>query len=189
MDKFAELEERTLALGAYRAKVIEVFTVETDASFREMCRQNACGLWGKCWTCPPDVGDIVTMMAHLRTYSHVLVYQTVGQLEDSVDFENMIRAGNAHNGLAQSLRSVFKESGIQTVLHLGAGGCRVCGVCARRTGEPCRHPDLAMSSLEAYGIDVYQSTAPTELHYMNGKNTVTYFGAVLFQGGESPCQA
>ena len=175
------LEAKTLQLGAFRAKVIGASAVETDASFRTLCESNACGLWGKCWTCPPDVGDIETMMAHLRTYSHVLVYQTVGQLEDSFDFENMIRAGNAHNVLAQSLRSVFKESGIQTVLHLGAGGCRVCGVCAKRTGEPCRHPDLAMSSLEAYGINVSRLAPAADMKYINGNNTVTYFGAVFFR--------
>ncbi len=175
------LEAKILQLGAFRAKVIGASAVETDASFRTLCESNACGLYGKCWTCPPDVGDIETMMAHLRTYSHVLVYQTVGQLEDSFDFENMIRAGNAHNVLAQSLRSVFKESGIQTVLHLGAGGCRVCGVCAKRTGEPCRHPDLAMSSLEAYGINVSRLAPAADMKYINGSNTVTYFGAVFFK--------
>lgn len=181
MDNFAELEARTLALGAYRAKVIEVSNLETDASFREMCRQNACGLWGKCWTCPPDVGDIDTMMAHLRTYSHVLVYQTVGALEDSYDFEGMTKAGNAHNVLAQSLRAVFADAGLQTALHLGAGGCRVCPVCAKRTGEPCRHPGLAMSSLEAYGINVSRLAPAVDMKYINGQNTVTYFGAVFFE--------
>jgi predicted metal-binding protein len=175
------LEAKTLQLGAFRAKVIGASAVETDASFRTLCESNACGLYGKCWTCPPDIGQIDVLMAQLRTYSHVLVYQTVGQLEDSFDFENMIRAGNAHNVLAQSLRSVFKESGIQTVLHLGAGGCRVCGVCAKRTGEPCRHPDLAMSSLEAYGINVSRLAPAADMKYINGNNTVTYFGAVFFR--------
>lgn len=175
------LEAKTLQLGAFRAKVIGASAVETDASFRTLCESNACGLYGKCWTCPPDIGQIDVLMAQLRTYSHVLVYQTVGQLEDSYDFENMIRAGNAHNVLAQSLRSVFKESGIQTVLHLGAGGCRVCGVCAKRTGEPCRHPDLAMSSLEAYGINVSRLAPAADMKYINGNNTVTYFGAVFFR--------
>ena len=175
------LEAKTLQLGAFRAKVIGASAVETDASFRTLCESNACGLYGKCWTCPPDIGQIDVLMAQLRTYSHVLVYQTVGQLEDSFDFENMIRAGNAHNILAQSLRSVFKESGIQTVLHLGAGGCRVCGVCAKRTGEPCRHPDLAMSSLEAYGINVSRLAPAADMKYINGNNTVTYFGAVFFR--------
>lgn len=181
MMEFAQLEAKVLSLGAYRAKVIEVSSVETDASFRDMCARNACGLWGKCWTCPPDVGDIGTMMGRLRTYTHVLVYQTIGQLEDSYDFDNMILAGNTHNVLAQSLRSVFREAGISDPLHLGAGGCRVCKVCAKRTGEPCRHPELAMSSLEAYGINVSRLAPAAGMKYTNGSNTVTFFGAVFFR--------
>ena len=179
-DHLPLLEEKTLQLGAFRAKVIEVSAVETDASFRDMCASNACGMYGKCWTCPPDIGDIHSMMASLGTYSHVLVYQTVGALEDSYDFEGMTAAGNIHNDLAQSLRKVFADAGIENALHLGAGGCRVCPVCAKRTGEPCRHPDMAMSSLEAYGIHVSRLAQAADMKYINGSNTVTYFGAVFF---------
>jgi predicted metal-binding protein len=63
---------------------------------------------------------------------------------------------------------------------LGAGGCRVCPVCAKKTDEPCRHPELAMSSLETYGINVSKLAASAGMKYINGKDTVTYFGAVLF---------
>ena len=180
MNVINALEENTLALGAFRAKVIQVSAVETDASFRDMCASNACGMYGKCWTCPPDIGPIDVLMAQLRAYSHVLVYQTVGQLEDSYDFEGMMEAGKNHNRIAQSLRSVAAEAGLSEPLHLGAGGCRVCPVCARRTGEPCRHPDLSMSSLEAYGIHVSRLAAQAGMKYINGSNTVTYFGAVFF---------
>lgn len=174
------LEAKTLQLGAFRTKVIEASAVETDASFRDMCARNACGMWGKCWTCPPDIGQIDVLMAELQQYSHALVYQTVGQLEDSYDFEGMTEDGKHHNRVAQSLRTVFAEAGISDPLHLGAGGCRVCPVCARRTGEPCRHPELAMSSLEAYGIHVSRLAAKADMKYINGSNTVTYFGAVFF---------
>ena len=180
IERFRLLEEKTLTLGAFRTKVLESSAVETDASFRDMCARNACGMWGKCWTCPPDIGQIDALMAELQQYSHVLVYQTVGQLEDSYDFEGMTEAGKHHNRIAQSLRTVFAEAGISDPLHLGAGGCRVCPVCARRTGEPCRHPELAMSSLEAYGIHVSRLAAKADMEYINGSNTVTYFGAVFF---------
>ena len=180
IERFRLLEEKTLTLGAFRTKVLESSAVETDASFRDMCARNACGMWGKCWTCPPDIGQIDALMAELQQYSHVLVYQTVGQLEDSYDFEGMTEAGKHHNRVAQSLRTVFAEAGISDPLHLGAGGCRVCPVCARRTGEPCRHPELAMSSLEAYGIHVSRLAAKADMKYINGSNTVTYFGAVFF---------
>ena len=180
IERFRLLEEKTLTLGAFRTKVLESSAVETDASFRDMCARNACGMWGKCWTCPPDIGQIDVLMAELQQYSHALVYQTVGQLEDSYDFEGMTEAGKHHNRVAQSLRTVFAEAGISDPLHLGAGGCRVCPVCARRTGEPCRHPELAMSSLEAYGIHVSRLAAKADMKYINGSNTVTYFGAVFF---------
>ena len=45
---------------------------------------------------------------------------------------------------------------------------------------PCRAPEEALSSLEAYGINVYQTVKKTALKYINGQNTVTYFGAILF---------
>ena len=35
--------------------------------------------------------------------------------------------------------------------------------------------------MEAYGIDVYNTTKNTELKYINGQDTVTYFGMVLFE--------
>ena len=69
----------------------------------------------------------------LRTYETALVYQTVGFLEDRYDFEGMMEAGNRHNELAQKLRASAQERFVQEdgieLLHLGAGGCRVCVAC------------------------------------------------------------
>ena len=174
------LIDAALALGAQRAAVISADAVETDAAFRDMCAANLCGMYGKCWTCPPDCGPIEETMARVREYRAVLVYQTVSELEDSYDFEGMQAAGARHNKLAQALRGVFADAGLEKVLHLGAGGCRVCGVCAKRTDEPCRHPALAMASLEAHGINVSRLAEAAGMKYINGKDTVTYFGAVLF---------
>ena len=180
MTVLEQLVADALALGATKAAVIDVDAVETDAVFREMCASNACGMYGKCWMCPPDCGDIHDMMEHIRTYDHMLVYQTIGELEDSYDFEGMQEAGDRHNKVAIKLRSVADSYPFAASLHLGAGGCRVCPVCAKRTGEPCRYPELAMTSLEAYGINVSKLASAAGMKYINGVNTVTYFGAVLF---------
>ncbi|MBR6781935.1 MAG: DUF2284 domain-containing protein [Clostridia bacterium] len=177
---FGRLAEIPLSLGAVRAAVIPVTEVETDASFRTLCASNACGNYGRNWMCPPDAGDIQELMAELRTYSYVLVYQTVTELEDSYDFEGMMDAGVAHNKLMIALRERLKAEGLPRVLHLGAGGCRMCEVCAKRTGEPCRKPDLAVASLETYGINVSKLAVAAGMKYINGQDTVTYFGAVLF---------
>lgn len=177
---FHRLAEISLSLGAVRAAVIPVTDVETDASFRALCESNACGNFGRNWMCPPDAGDIHELMERLRTYTYVLVYQTVTELEDSYDFEGMMDAGVAHNELMIRLRERLNQEGLSRVLHLGAGGCRMCPVCAKRTGEPCRQPDRAVASLETYGINVSKLATAAGMKYINGQDTVTYFGAALF---------
>jgi predicted metal-binding protein len=134
--------------------------------------------------CPPDVGDIDTLMAEVKKYDYALVYQTVTVLEDSFDFEGMIAAKKRTYPISQSLRDVFFDMNISKVLHLGAGGCGVCEKCAKQTGEPCRFPKKALPSLEAYGINVSALAKSAEMKYINGQDTVTYFGAVLFTLGE-----
>ena len=172
--------EKTLALGAFKASVISASDIKTEKMFRDLCEANACGMYGKCYMCPPDIGDIEVLMAKLRDYRSALVYQTVTALEDSFDFEGMTEARIEANRIAQKLRAVFDEVGISNVLHLSAGSCGICQTCAKRTGEPCRCPDLAMASLEAYGINVNELAKTAGMKYINGQDTVTYFGAVLF---------
>jgi hypothetical protein len=41
-----------------------------------------------------------------------------------------------------------------------------------------------MASLEAYGFNVSRLAAAADMKYINGQNTVTYFGAVLFKENE-----
>ncbi|MBR6935654.1 MAG: DUF2284 domain-containing protein [Clostridia bacterium] len=177
---FARLEIEVTALGAYRASVINISGVETDRVFREMCAKNVCGNYGRCWTCPPDVGEIDDLIAELRSYEYILVYQTVTALEDSFDFEGMMAAGAFHNKLTESVRAKLSGEKFSRSLFLCAGGCRICEVCAKKTDEPCRFPDKAMASLEAYGVNVSKLAAAAGMKYINGQDTVTYFSAVLF---------
>ena len=179
-DLFLKLTDSVLSLGAYKAAVIDAKDIVTDRTFRDMCASNSCGMYGKCYMCPPDVGEIDELMAEIGNYDHALVYQTVTELEDSFDFEGMVEAKKKSYPIAQTLRGVFEGLGIQRVLHLCAGGCGVCPTCAKQSGEPCRFPDRAMPSLEAYGVNVSELAKTSRMRYINGQNTVTYFGAVLF---------
>ncbi|MBR2612397.1 MAG: DUF2284 domain-containing protein, partial [Clostridia bacterium] len=107
--------------------------------------------------------------------------QTVTPLEDSFDIEGMEEGKRTHNHLTFSLRPLFANLGLTDVLHLGAGACGVCDICAKVTDEPCRFPERATPSLEAYGVNVYETSKVAEMKYINGQNTVTYFGAVFFR--------
>lgn len=169
-----------IKLGAYKAGVTDVKGISFDRVFREMCARNSCGMYGKCHMCPPDVGEIDELILEARAYDYILVYQTVTELEDSFDFEGMTEARRKMPAITQKMRKVFEDMGITRVLHLGVGNCGVCEICAKQTCEPCRYPELAIPSLEAYGINVSKLAESAGMKYINGQNTVTYFGAVLF---------
>ena len=172
--------EKALEFGAYKANVIVTKDIVLDRVFRDICATNTCGMYGRCYMCPPNIGDIDALMAEVANYDFALVYQTVSELEDSFDFEGMTEAKKRTYPITQKLRKLFSDMGINKSLHLGAGGCGVCEVCTKRTNEPCRFPEKAMPSLEAYGINVSELAKAADMKYINGQNTVTYFGAVLF---------
>lgn len=180
MEFFDSLCKKATEKGAFKAAVIPTSDVSVDASFRTLCEQNVCGSYGKNWMCPPDAGDIYELMAALKSYEYILVYQSVNTLEDSYDFEGMAEAAVKHHKLMYGIREDLEKEDFKRKLFLGAGGCRLCEVCAKRTNEPCRHPDKATPSLEAYGVNVSKLAAAAGMKYINGVNTVTYFGAMLF---------
>ena len=174
-----ELVKRTLAAGAFKAAVIRTEEIVVSPSFREICARNACGLYGKCWMCPPDIGEINTLIARLKSYRYGLLYQTVYEIEDSFDIEGMGEAGAKHAGVSQAVNDALRPL-LKDCLHLSCGGCHLCEKCARLEDRPCRMPDKALPPMEGYGIDVYNTAKPAGLRYVNGPNTVTFFGIVLF---------
>jgi len=174
-----ELVTRALASGAAKATVIDAADIVLSASFRDICAGNSCGKYGRCWMCPPDIGEIEPLMAQVRSFRHGLLYQTIHEIEDSFDIEGMGEAGVQHAQVSQRISDAVRPL-LPGCLHLSCGGCHLCERCARLDDQPCRCPDKALPPMEGYGIDVYQTTRPTALKYINGQNTVTYFGIVLF---------
>lgn len=166
--------------GAHKAALVHQSDIVLSTEFRDICAGNGCGNYGKCWMCPPDVGQIGPMMEQLRSYPLGILYQTIGQLEDSFDIEGMGAAGDRHAQVSQRIQRAVKPLLGERLLHLTCGGCHLCPTCAKREDQPCRHPELALPSLESYGVDVYKTSRATSLRYINGPDTVTYFGMVLF---------
>ncbi len=176
--------ERILELGATDVRILNMDQIVTDKQYRELCASNACGNYGKCYMCPPDIGEIDLLISDLRKYSKALVYQTVHPLEDSYDFEGMMDGGKAHIDLSQSIEEEKEALFGKGALHLSCGGCRLCDNCEKRLGNPCRYPDRALTSLEAYGVDVSSTVIPLGMKYINGADTVTYFGMICYTEGK-----
>ncbi len=172
-------------MGATHARVVTDRTrLEAKESVRESCLQNACGKSGRCWTCPPHVGEFEALASRLLSYPGVVVVQSVAPLEDSWDFEGMVEAARAHNNRKGDLgRLVVERSPAWDVLSLGCGGCGYCEKCTC-PDEPCRFPDKALGSVEGYGLDVKALVGSVGLRYINGTNTVSYVGAVMVRPEE-----
>lgn len=171
------------ACGVDGAALVGREDIVLNAEFRGMCADNRCGMYGRCYMCPPDVGPIEELMARVRGYEQGLLYQVISPLEDSFDLEGMAAAKRRMVAVSQRLLDALGPVLGEGALHLAAGGCGLCERCAKESGTPCPHPDRALASLESHGIDVYATTRSTALKYVNGANTVTYFGMVLFSGG------
>lgn len=179
--KAERIQELAKRFGAKRCAAMDAGQIVFDRSFRSMCELNSCGVYGKNYMCPPSVGDIDELMARARSYSGCVLYQTVFDLEDSFDFEGMMEAKKKHAELSTALQKALPGEIGGAFLHLSGGGCPLCERCGILDDVPCRHPDLALSSLEAHGINVSATAGNAGLPYINGKDTVTYFGAVLFE--------
>ena len=174
-----EMIRKILELGASKAAVIPVSKIRFDRSFRKLCEMNTCGNYGRNWMCPPYAGEIDDLIARAKGYEHAIVYQLIGQLEDSYDFEGMMENGKRMNRLVRDARAALDGS-FPHALYLGAGGCSQCEKCAKLTDEPCRFPELAMMSLETCGVAVSELAKTAGMKYINGQNTVTNFAAILF---------
>lgn len=166
--------------GAAHTSITDVANITFSSEFRDACKQNMCGKYNRNWMCPPAVGEINYMMDEAKQYDKAVVFQTIFDLEDSYDFEGMTEAKKTHDSLILETIKYLKQLD-SSALIMGAGSCTVCAECAMLSGESCKFPGLAFSSLEAYGIAVSELAKACRLNYINGVNTVTYFGLVLFK--------
>lgn len=182
------LQEAAARHGADHSAVVEVSRIPFRPEFRAACEMNSCGKYGRCWTCPPDVGPIEPMIELAKGFEHAFVFQTIGQLEDSFDIEGMEDAAKHHNKVAQALADEVVPQ-LESPLLMGAGACHVCETCSKIDNEPCRFPARAIASLEAYGIAVSELAAICGLNYINGTNTVTFFGTILYGRKEGAADA
>ena len=126
----------------------------------------------KNWSCPPGCGTLEECEARVRQYTHGILVQTVGNLEDSMDVETMMETEAEHKkhffALEEQLRAKYP-----TMLPIGAGCCTRCKECTY-PDNPCRFPDKTFASMEAYGMLVTQVCQDNNLTYYYGPCTITY---------------
>jgi len=171
--------EKIKNIGADNAAVIDVADIPFEVSLLDLCKMNTCGNYGKSWTCPPLSGEIEGLIEQAKQYKKMLVFQAVYKLEDSFDIEGMFEANENFRALTEVVADICDDEFSEFTI-LSAGGCKICETCAAVTNELCRAPERAYVPLEGYGIFVSKLAEISGIKYINGVNTVTYFGGVFF---------
>lgn len=148
---------------------------------RKLCEQNSCGYYGTNWTCPPAVAPLKTFESIFSSFDTMLVVYSVHHVKSSFDWKGMMIGAAEFKKRLQTLKKAIKTSGSDIpFLLLGMGACDLCKKCTYTLDQPCIYPDNAIVSMEACGIDVMRLAKDHGLKYYHGKNTVTYFGGILY---------
>ncbi len=162
------------------AKDIPAASVGFSEEVRTLCEQNMCGNFGKSWTCPPAVDSLEILQAKVAPYTRFTIFNKVFPLEDSFDWEGMVNSVKAfQRGIGKLKKGLRNADPGFDCLILGAGACTLCPTCSYTLNEPCKNPDNAVYSVEAFGIDAMALMTDNGLQYNNGPNTVTYVGGVF----------
>ena len=160
------------------AQPVDLQEIAFHQELRDMCAMNSCGKYRTNWGCPPGCGEMNELAQMVRSFSHGVVYQLVGQLEDSFDFEGMMANGEKFYQITHCIKEALAKENLPCMV-LGAGCCQECKDCTY-PDEPCRFPDKKHISVEACGIYVTKLCAAAGLNYINGENTITNTGLILF---------
>lgn len=164
--------------GFTYASPMDVSNIELLQEVRDMCEVNTCGMYGKNWACPPGCGTLDECRAKVAKYSKGIIVQTVGDIEDSLDFEAIMEIGQEHGEHFQATMAALKKE-TPDMLSMGAGGCNSCSECTY-PDNPCRLPDKLASSMEAHGIFVNDLCTKCGLKYNYGPEKMAYTSCYLF---------
>lgn len=179
MLNYQELIAQGERAGFSHVVPLDVSTIQLLPEVRDMCATNSCGAYGKKWSCPPGCGTLDECRARIQQYREGILVQTVGTLEDEMDYEGMTDASNQHKDAFLKFYEQLRPQ-YPGMLAIGTGGCTQCSACTY-PDQPCRFPDKMVSSMEAYGMLVSQVCKDNALPYYYGKCTIAYTACFLLK--------
>lgn len=177
---YEKLISQAKSCGFTEAGPLDVATLEFLPEVRDMCASDRCQSYGKNWACPPACGSLEEMREKVKGFSRGLLVQTVGQLEDDMDWEGMQQAAQDQ---AESFEKLHDQllSEYPGLLAMGTGTCTRCKTCTYPEGKPCRFPEKLTYSMEACGLFVSRVCTDNGMKYNYGPNTVTYTACFLLE--------
>jgi predicted metal-binding protein len=180
MDLLSKIMELVGSCDFTESGCLRTETLKYHPEIRKICEDNRCRDYGTSWACPPAVGTLAECRARVNAYRHMLLFSRKYELEDSFDFEAMTEGMLDFKKRVDRLQKEL-DCVLSDYLLMANEGCGRCSRCTY-PDAPCRFPHLLHHSLEGYGFLVNELAAEAGIRYHNGENTVTFFGALLFNG-------
>lgn len=138
--RLSQVEDIIRRHGAQGVALVKPADVITAEWVRLKC-QYGCGLYGHCLTCPPHSPTPQLTRRVLDEYSAAYLMWWGSE-------------GGGREVLAAIERETFL-AGWYRAFVMAEGPCMLCDPCPLEL--PCRHPGQARPSMEACGIDVYET--------------------------------
>jgi predicted metal-binding protein len=144
--------------GATKVKPIHPCTVVTAPWVRWKC-QFGCGGYDYSYCCPPHSPTPEETREVLDSYHRAILFHVETSLIPGR--ERLLK--KFRHMLVDLEGEMFKDGYYKAFVFL-AGPCDVCRECGRVTGEACRDRYRARPSMEACGIDVFQTARSNGFH-------------------------
>ena len=177
MSTTEEILELARQCGFTHVGELKMAALEFMPEVRDMCSAGRCKKYGTSWTCPPGCGTLEEIAAQASRYKRGVLLQTTAELEDDFDIEAMQQAErDQKDSFLRFVTELRKE--YPGCLPMATGGCSLCPKCTY-PDAPCRFPDRAIPSMEAYGLLVSKVCEKSGLPYYYGPKTLTYTSCVL----------
>lgn len=164
--------------GFQEAGVIVTGDLRFHEEVRRICEENRCRGYGRSWACPPAVGSLEECRKRVLGFGKLLLFSKAYLLEDSMDFTAVGKAMKDFKACALALGRELRPL-LPRFLILSNEGCGRCGQCTWPEA-PCRFPEELQPSIEGFGFLVSELAQQAGIPYLSGHDTVTFFGAVLY---------
>ena len=175
-DGLAELAKES---GFSHYAPLDISTLEFMQEIRDMCNPKQCKNYNTSWSCPPACPSLEEMREQVKKYTTGILVQTVGDIEDSLDWDGIVEAGSRHKENFGKMRASLSKKH-PSLLAMGAGECKLCETCTY-PDEPCRYPDEMEVSMEACGLFVSKVCTDNDLAYNYGPEYIAFTSCFLVE--------
>ncbi len=160
MNKAEALVRKAIEWGASAARVLPAREIVIEEGIVALCQNPPCRGFGKSAHCPPHAPAPADVRKLIKKYRSALLFKIDVPTEILLS-RDRYRAFEGVYVLIRRLKDYLREEGRLQMEGFAAGSCKPV-FCPRikcrvlTGGEPCRFPDLALPSMEAVGMNVFE---------------------------------